>query len=89
MLLTTLAAEALELFGKHLAIEVLVLLGKEALVGAGEDGGEFLQAQEAGIERVDETLDGAGEVVALELLAIVEHGALFGAGEDAFDIAAG
>src|SRR5687768_5770445 len=83
------AAAVFEFFGERGAIEVAICIGEEAFIGAGEDGGELLKAEEAGVERVDETLVGVREVLAFELFAIGEDGAFLGAGNDAFGVAAG
>lgn len=67
-----------------------VSLREETAVGTSEDGGEFLQREEIGVERIDEGINGVAEVGELDVgVAQREDGALFGADENRLDVAAG
>src|SRR5688572_5450506 len=83
------AAQQLELSSQFGAVEVAVGWGKKPFVGTGQDRGDFLQAQQARVERVDETLHCISDVVAKEVLPVCEDGAFLGPGNDTLNVAAG
>src|SRR5438874_8481686 len=63
-----------EILKQERAVSVAILLGEKTLIGAGEDGGQFLQFQQVGIERIDEGIDGFFEVFALDIvIAFGQH----------------
>src|SRR5712691_5375190 len=65
-------------------------LGKVTAIRARENGGQFLQGEQVGIEWIDEGVDRVLQIAALNVvIALGEDSALFGADEDRFDIAAG
>lgn len=44
--------------GEEVAGSSAIFFREETTVGAGEDGGEFLEREEVGVEGVDERIDG-------------------------------
>jgi len=57
-----------EILEQQGAVGGLILGGQKAFVGAGEHGGQFLEVQQVGIERVYEGVDGFFQVGALDVV---------------------